>query len=306
MRLDTRRTSFSALANVAASPSSPSRTSQSRQRQLISGRKFSDILEACRPGTTRHAMPSALSYLLIMYEVMKHAKESHDKATGQTARSRTRINECQPGKIPTDGPRDAHRVGSQLKEWGAVDVDEITSLAQSPTTLGMKRTHDLGVAVPRDTMSDRSNSPTSSLSSHLSNLMSRSLERGTSLYSYGGGFQLRGHRMVDGIQMQRSPSMESLKETLDDTGITTVSNDKNVDESGIIEGEEAVASNLNVKKKEMSDADYLRKLMRQRDGQFFQRNQSYIFEERTAQLPMNSRHGSEGSVESSGTLPISK
>lgn len=73
MRLDARRASFSAVANVAASPVFPSK-SQSRQRQLISGRSFYDILEACRPGTTRHSMPSALSSLLELYEAINKRK----------------------------------------------------------------------------------------------------------------------------------------------------------------------------------------------------------------------------------------
>lgn len=298
LRLDSRRASFSALSNAAASPKLPS-TSQSRQRQLISGRKFSDILEACRPGTTHHAMPSALSSLLTLHEVAQKQNNNRDRVGKQTIGMESIRNDHQPGRTTVDEPCDAHPASSLLKEWGAVDFDALDSiLSQSPSNLGVRRLHDAGTSVPRDQMSDRS-SPTSSFTSHLSNLMSRSLERGTSLHSYGGGFQLRSRSMVDGIQMQRSPSMDSLETS--DGGI---SDSGEPDDSLILEeDEEAVESNFHPKKQTMNEAEYLRKLMKRRDRQFFERNRSIQVE----QKPENtSIHTSDDSVDSGGTTPISK
>ena len=207
MRLDARRASFSAVANVAASPVFPSK-SQSRQRQLISGRKFTDILEACRPGTTRHSVPSALSSLLALYEAMQKENQNHNDHYEAGQKGDGHKND----KAPTiEEPDEMYRGSSQLKEWGAVDFDAVDAIiSQSPLVLGMKKQDDVGTSVPRDHMSDRS-SPTSSFSSHLSSLMSRSLERTTSMFSHGSGFHFRSGPMVDGIQMQRSPSMDSLE-----------------------------------------------------------------------------------------------
>jgi len=302
MRLDARRASFSAVANVAASPIFPSK-SQSRQRQLISGRKIHDILEACRPGTTRHAMPSALSSLLSLYEVMHKEKLEGIEHMDQKVRG-LQSPENQDNKPPViEEPDDRNPESSQLKEWGAVDFDAVDSiLSQSQTTLGMRRPYDVGASVSRDQMSDRS-SPTSSFSSHLSNLMSRSLERATSLYNYGGGFQLRNRPMVDGIQMQRSPSMDSLVEVPDETGSGIASGGEH-EREGRKEDEETTETGFHPKNQVNDDAEYLRKLMKQHDKNFFQRNRSSLIEQRTEQLSVLRK--SDGSVESEGTTPISK
>lgn len=237
-------------------------------------------------------MPSALSSLLKHYEAMQNDCETKSSIGRLTIDKHTEV-ESQPKKIEESA--ETQPATPQLKEWGSVDFDAVESIiSQSPTALGMRRQQDTGISVSRDQMSDKS-SPTSSFSSHLSSLMSRSLERATSLYSFGGGFQFRKRAMVDGIQMQRSPSMDSLIEA----GSDSMKSDKSEQFSTAVEGDSVLESRS---RKEAEDAEYLRQLMKERDKRFFQRDRPNLIDKRTQEASMRG----DDSVESGGTNPISK
>ena len=124
--------------------------------------------------------------------------------------------------------------------------------------------------------------------------MGRSLERSTSLYSYGGGFHLRSSKMVDGIQMQRSPSLESLVIIRRDS----VNEDRNEQSGTAAENSGSLDT-----QKEAEYAEDLRNLMKQRDKQFFQNDRSNLMDQRT--LELGYMRESDESVESGGTTPIS-
>lgn len=308
LRLDNRSTSFCAIANVAASPVSPTKTSQSRQRQLISGRDFNDILEACRPDTTKHILPSALVSLLALRDVTKR-KETGKIDTKEAVALEERSEHHHKEEKHRDGKPLHVPASSQLKEWGAVDFDSVASLmSTSPSSFGRKWSHDFGASSHLDTLSDRS-SPTSSLSSHLSNLRSRSLERPTSFYSYGGGFRLRSGSWVDGIKMQRSPSMDSLE--LGGKEMVSGASDDNISDSAIPEEAEDTAKEAekrgNDETKEtdssLNEADCLRQLMKQHDANFFKRDRTTVGQKAPQ---MSSMHASDESLESAGTMPVSK
>jgi hypothetical protein len=107
--------------------------------------------------------------------------------------------------------------------------------------------------------------------------------------------------MVDGIQMQRSPSMDSLE-----TSEGGIYDSGELDDSLTLEeDEEAVESNLRLKRQTKNEVDYLRKLMKHRDRQFFERNRSIQAEQKSEQLS-TSIHTSDDSIDSGGTTPISK
>ena len=306
MRLNARRASFSALANVAASPSIASK-SQSRQRQLISGRDFNDILEACRPRNSQHSVPSALSSLLRMHELMQE-EPGKTLVDAQVAGKEAGIDVPQnETTTPSHQNALAQPGSSQLKEWGAIDFDEVAAIfGQSSAT--MKHSM-LGSDSPhaRDQMSERSSSP-SSFSSQLSSLLGRSLERSTPLHTLASGFRFHSRRMADGIQMQRCPSMDSLD--LADEEERTVSMGKRSDESlhelgaqgSRIEGKgfanESTAS-ADKKESQESDAEYLRKLMQQQDEHFFPQNRVKAVDQKVQ--PGAIRSG-EGPVGSSGSI----
>lgn len=230
-------------------------------------------------------MPSALSSLLSLHESTKAAKEK-----------KADIGDCvsHAENVPTiEEPYQTTNAGSShLKAWGAIDLDVAdATISQSPTNLAaMRKQSDAS-----DPLSDRS-SPTSSFSSHFSNLIGgRSWERATSLCSYSSGFNLRSGPAVDGIQMQRSPSMDSLLESSSHAAIDSDS-----------DGEQAHNATFKDEKTcTENNGENLRKQMKDRDKSFFDRTpRSHLMDGRTSQLV--TKHTSDGSMSSGETKPSSK
>lgn len=283
MRQHARRASFSALANVAASPTIASK-SQSRQRQLISGRDFHDILEACRPRNSRHSVAPALSSLLRIYEMMQKDESFIITETNEDAQ--VDFQEKEDSFLKNQSTR-AQSGSAQLKIWNAIDFDEVTEiLSRSPTTRGLRRPQDT------DQTSDGS-SPTPSFSSQLSNLLSRSFERATPLQNYGSGFQFHTRSMADKIHIQRSPSMDSLvledevdastsskgrRSDRSSNGLRIEGTTSSVDEQELSmaskHGKIAAVDNVHHREHPRYDIDHLRNFMKQQDKHFFLRRQA--------------------------------
>lgn len=177
---------------------------------------------------------------------------------------------------------------SQLKEWNAIDFDEVTEFfSQSPTIMGLKKI--------QDTDEISGGSPAQSFSSQLSNLlMSRSFEKATPIQSVSSGFQFRNHSIGDGIHIQRSPSMDSL-ELVDDADANASSRGRRshgwmvglgIEGTVIDEQEYPVASqdttiaavdnvsDVHPKEHPRNDSDYLRELMKRQEKHFFLRHKA--------------------------------
>jgi hypothetical protein len=168
--------SFSAIGNAAATPG---KSKSTQERQLISGRDFRDILEACRPRMSGVRMPSALTALLKLRQVVTSGKMPQTKK-GTTYAS-------------TDKP-------VPLREWGAVDFSEMVvspiprrdsaSFRRSPSTIGLDR---------GDGSESGSNS---SIASHVSSLFGISYDR-VLWEQHDSPVNKKST-----IQIQRSPSLE--------------------------------------------------------------------------------------------------
>lgn len=164
--------------------------SQSQQRQLISGRDFKDILEACRPRTTSYILPSPLANLLLVHN---------------------RYHRNVPKRMSCSISRDALL---QLTEWGAIDFDEMENrvkyigLKIVPTASSNQSLEEKGASE-----SDRS-SPSSSIGSQLSNLICRSPHRSTQTHAFLSANHDSFLSTNDesgsprGLEIQRSPSFE--------------------------------------------------------------------------------------------------
>jgi len=162
--------------------------SQSQQRQLISGRDFKDILEACRPRTTSYILPSPLANLLLVYN---------------------RYHRNVPKVMPCSISRDALL---QLTEWGAIDFDEMESRVKF-IGLNIVPTASSNQSLEEKGESDRS-SPSSSIGSQLSNLICRSPHRSTQTHAFLSANHDSFISTNDesgsprGLEIQRSPSFE--------------------------------------------------------------------------------------------------
>lgn len=103
--------SFSAAGNKAATPGKAKVVQEHGQaRQLISGRNFRDILEACRPRVLGASMPTPLESLLILKQYARELEEAKKNGTEFPAKKRFTDKDV------------------RLREWGTVDFNE--SLAQ--------------------------------------------------------------------------------------------------------------------------------------------------------------------------------
>jgi hypothetical protein len=166
--------------------------SQSQQRQLISGRDFKDILEACRPRTSTYILPSPLVNLLRIRSKQDENREHVGTASENVGPNRiVRHLSVMPP---------ARRL--QLREWGTVDFDDADgpmSFAGSGSRHMSRRVRSPalgGESVEQSDVSAKS-SPSSSLASQL---FGHSLDRAPSSFSFGLG--------GPGIQIQRSPSLD--------------------------------------------------------------------------------------------------
>jgi hypothetical protein len=176
--------SFSAVGNIAATPVMAKST---QERQLISGRDFRDILEACRPRVLGMRIPSSLLSIL---KLQKHADDLE--------KARLSGVQLKPKKSSRD---DKH---TPLREWGTVDFSEYllhpkakSSKNDSPT---FRKSPTEGSGYKSDNSESGSNS--SSFTSHVSSMFGMSYDR--VLWDHYDS----PATATTAIQIQRSPSME--------------------------------------------------------------------------------------------------
>jgi hypothetical protein len=104
------RSSFSLAGNKAATPGKASLVQERGQaRQLISGRNFRDILEACRPRQLGASLPLPLKSLLSLkqFAISKEAAEM---------------------MIPSIPTKESATEDVRLREWGTVDFGDMMQL----------------------------------------------------------------------------------------------------------------------------------------------------------------------------------
>jgi len=102
--ISSKNSSFSAAGNMAATPGKAKLVQEQGQaRQLISGRKFTDILEACRPRIPGATLPHPLKSLLSLriFEIGDQAVNEN-----RTKESSIEKKDC------------------RLREWGTIDLNE--------------------------------------------------------------------------------------------------------------------------------------------------------------------------------------
>lgn len=158
----THLSSFSALGNRAATPG---KAKSQQERQLISGRDFRDILEACRPRISGMGLPSSLVSLLKFHEFAQE-------------KERARL-EGVPFRPKSDFARNPQQKHAQIREWGTVHFNEFpmrpkpkSSLCDSPTS---RRSHSDANNDKTDSSEAESNA--SSFMSHVSSVFGMSYDR---------------------------------------------------------------------------------------------------------------------------------
>ena len=176
--------SFSALGNAAATPG---KAKSPQQLQLISGRDFRDILEACKPRLSGMRMPSSLIYLLKLHQL------SIETEKARLSGSEVKIRKSSSSKdIP-------------LREWGTVDFADITihaksKLGRSDSPSSRRMSPEL--LLERSEGSESGGSNSSSFASHVSSMFGMSYDR--VLWEAGES----PSTTKKAIQIQRSPSLE--------------------------------------------------------------------------------------------------
>jgi len=187
---------FSRRGNAAASPPIKKQKPLTQERQLIAGRDFRDILEACRP---RHGglIPSALKTLLALHE---RASEDDRK---------------------TDDSKKGEEAGEEkvfaIEEWGALDFKEKSdgSLRLGRRMMpivqdGLEHPSPVLGPIPSPPRVDELDRPvvaeTLSPSLSYTSVMGVSFDRPFLAH--------QGSPSLTGIQMQRAPSLEI--EVIDD------------------------------------------------------------------------------------------
>lgn len=171
--------SFSAAGNLAATPGKKKST---QERQLISGRDFRDILEACRPRMSGMRMPSALTSLLRLQQLVM---------TGESAQTQTKSNQRSTDKA------------KPLREWGAIDFSEM--VLTPPMTRSTRGESPINRRSPSTVGNDGDGSESgsnSSMASHLSSLFGISYDRVLWEQYESPATKKKA------IQIQRSPSLE--------------------------------------------------------------------------------------------------
>jgi hypothetical protein len=246
---------FSALGNAAATPGKAKST---RERQLISGRNFRDILEATAPRISGINMPSALSSLLRLKQVVEDvekAKLSGIEWTGGKALEK---------HVP-------------LREWGTVDFQEfgVRPLHKSNRHEG-GNVCKLSIDLNDKSEGSESGSASSSFASQISSMFGMSYDR----VLWG---QLDSPVSAKkALQIQRSPSLEF--EKLDDshyvdsdTALSEDSMSVSTDNGSRIsggQGEDAAwtgdhDTNESRQTKREKHAENLKRIMAARDAKFF-------------------------------------
>lgn len=195
------RSSFSLVGNKAATPGKASVVQErGHSRQLISGRNFRDILEACRPRQLGASLPLPLKSILSLKEIAIIKKIA--KMTGAALP----VKEIAPKDVP-------------LREWGTVDFgDHIqlqgysrSRLSPSPST-SMFKVAEVSPATMKAENAHNSDvaSPGSSFaSSPLSSTYGTSYDRVFWDYYDSPKTPMRA------FQIQRSPSFEFEKASIE-------------------------------------------------------------------------------------------
>ena len=253
---------FSALGNAAATPGKAKST---RERQLISGRSFRDILEATAPRISGINMPSALSSLLRLKQVVEDVEK--EKLSGMEWTSN---NKALEKHVP-------------LREWGTVDFQEfgVKPIHKSNRHEG-GNIRKLSIDLNDKSEGSESGSASSSFVSQMSSMFGMSYDR----VLWG---QLDSPvNTKKALQIQRSPSLEF--EKLDDSH--NVDSDTPTDDSMSVstdngsrlsggQGEDAVwtgdddtnagdnDTNASRQTKREKHAEKLKRIMTARDAKFF-------------------------------------
>ncbi len=152
---------FSALGNKAATPG---KAKSQQERQLISGRDFRDILEACRPRISGMRLPSALLSILKIYDFAQEREKA--KLEGASFRPKT------------DMKADQHKHVA-LREWGTVHFHEFPvrakpKLFRSDSPASRRSPSDSNIEKIDDSESE---SNASSFRSHVSSIFGMSYDR---------------------------------------------------------------------------------------------------------------------------------
>ena len=253
MKSKTLPSSFSALGNAAATPGKPA--SSTHERQLVSSRNFRDILEACRPRLTGFNMPSPLTSILLLHQLVSDKEKFSDSKSFVKRYVETK--------------------SVKLKEWGTVDFSELGARSLPRSSRGD------GSSYQRMSSGDTGRSPenesgsaASSFASHMSNMLSKSYDR--ILWGQLDSPVSPRHS----IQIQRSPSLEfaNIQNLDSDTAVSGDSSSVDTENSssrisvgkaslsGVESDFDADASRS--AKRECRVAD-LRRVMAARDARFF-------------------------------------
>ncbi len=237
--------SFSAAGNMAATPGKAKVVQEQGQaRQLISGRKFTDILEACRPRMLGATMPSALQSLLTDF-----ASTNEEFNVNSTKES------------------PAEKKDYRLREWGTIDFNDFSlhtrlkaSLGASPMIRRTLRNQSM-IASDRSVNSsnDDGSGPSSFGSSSFVSVHGTSFDRVFWDYYESPSVPARA------FQMQRSASIEydELGKNVVIDGVPGATDDSSTMSDNISKGSLGGDSETNLSAKSKIDrhADHLKKIM---------------------------------------------
>lgn len=239
--------SFSAAGNMAATPGKAKVVQEQGQaRQLISGRKFTDILEACRPRMLGATLPSPLQSLLTLRDVASTNQAVNGSDT----------------KKPSIEKNDY-----RLREWGTIDFNDVSLHSRLKASIGNSPGIRRAIRNQSIINSDRS--------------FSSSYDEGSSSSSVGSSSFMSGHGTsfdrvfwdyyespsapARAFQMQRSASIEYDelgKNFVIDGGPGTIDDSSTMSDNiskGSLAGDSE--AHLPVKSKIDSHADQLKKIM---------------------------------------------
>lgn len=238
--------SFSAAGNMAATPGRAKLVQEQGQaRQLISGRKFTDILEACTPRMLGATLPSPLESVLTL----------RDFASGNQAGS-----ENETKKQSTE------ETDYLLREWGTIDFNDFSLHSRLKTTLGNSPLIRRKILRQSMINSDRS------LSSGIDGSVSSSLGSSPMLNAYGKSFDRVFWDYYEppkvpaaAFQMQRSASIEYEEDSKSVVinGGPGITDDSSTLSDNVSKGSLGVESEINLSMKSKIDRhrDHLKKIM---------------------------------------------
>jgi hypothetical protein len=243
----TNTSSFSAAGNMAATPGKAKLVQEQGQaRQLISGRKFTDILEACRPRILGATMPSALQSLL---NLRHYTSGNQSVNENDTKKSSIEKKDC------------------RLREWGTIDFNDFSLHSRLKATLGSSPGIRRTIRNQSMINSDRSLKSSSDDGSGSSSFGSGSMVSlyGTSFDRVFWDYYESPNEPARAFQMQRSASIEydELGKSVVIDGGPGTTDDSSTMSDNISKGSLGCDSetNLSVKSKIDRHADHLKKIM---------------------------------------------